>query len=83
MKKLWMAALLAAMAVGCTSSTQFGECVGAFDVKRPELVYKASTRNVVLSILFFGTVFTPALVVLNETYCPVGVKPLEQPAKAQ
>ena len=71
----WIALLLAALSfVGCTSSTEFGSCVGMFEDKQPGLQYKYSTKNVVLGIVFFQTVFVPALVILNETYCPIGNK---------
>jgi hypothetical protein len=71
MKRI-LATLLLMAAVACQSRTDFGECVGAFDDREPNLKYKVSTRNLVLSVIFFETIFVPAVVIVNETACPVG-----------
>lgn len=48
------------------------QCVGiGGEGKRAGIEYKVSTRNVVVGVLFFETVFTPVIVAINETYCPV------------
>lgn len=71
MKRAIAAALLLALA-GCTSSTPYGECIGAFDQERPELVYKPSVRNIVVGILFFELIVPPVVVLVDEIKCPVG-----------
>lgn len=51
-------------------------CVGAFaeSEREPNVRYKASTNNIIVGIVFVETVFVPAVVALEETYCPVGFK---------
>lgn len=65
---------LALALTGCTTKTEFGDCIGAFDDKNPHKEYKVSVKNVVLAVFFFQTIYTPIVVVANETYCPVGNK---------
>ena len=72
--KFLVACLMALGLVGCTSETPFGRCVGAFDDKDPALVYRVSTKNVVLAVFFSELIVPPVIVVLNETHCPVDVK---------
>lgn len=74
MKKL-IAILLLCCLVGCTSSTEYGQCVGAFDEKDQKLVYKLDVWNVALGIIFFEIVAPPVIVLANETFCPRGRKP--------
>lgn len=47
MKKLFavFALCLALTATGCTSRTEFGPCIGAFDEKSPGLIYKVSDAS--------------------------------------
>jgi hypothetical protein len=59
---------------GCRSSTEYGKCVGVSDERDPALTYEVSPRNVILGVVFFGTIFAPLLVVLTEWTCPVGRK---------
>jgi hypothetical protein len=73
MKRLLAVLLLSAL-VGCTSSTEYGECVGAFDAKDPALVYKVSAWNVFLAVIGFQFVAPPIFVIVDETFCPVGRK---------
>jgi hypothetical protein len=73
MKKILAALLLAAL-VGCTSSTEYGQCVGAFDEKDPKLTYKVSAVNVAMAVIFFSLVAPPIFVIVDETFCPVGRK---------
>ena len=61
---------VALLAAGCQSSTPHGECIGAFDDPDPALVYKTSTRNVVLGVIFVETLIVPAVVIATETKCP-------------
>lgn len=57
---------------GCESRTEYGECVGAFSEgeKDPHLVYKLSTRNTVLGVIFFQTIFAPAIWLIADFECP-------------
>lgn len=63
--------LAAWMTAACTSETQFGPCIGAFDDRAPGLRYEVSTKNVVLACIFFETVFVPVIVAAKEVRCPV------------
>jgi hypothetical protein len=77
MKKTLAAILLASMMVmlvGCSSSTQYGDCVGLGEEQNPNLKYRISAQNVAVGILFFSLVIPPVVVVADEFYCPVGVK---------
>jgi len=74
MKKLLLMVLIVTMLAGCTTRTEYGTCVGAFDDKDPALVYKLDAWNTVLAIVFFETIFVPVIVVANETLCPVDKK---------
>jgi hypothetical protein len=68
MKKLLIALLLLS---GCTSSTEDGPCIGAFDTKEPGVKYKLSAWNIGVGILFFSAIIPPVLVLADETFCPV------------
>jgi hypothetical protein len=57
---------------GCQSRTRYGDCVGLDEHQNPKLHYKVSARNLVLGIIFFELIAPPVIVVVNETYCPVG-----------
>lgn len=59
---------------GCQGSTEYGKCIGLGEEEKPNLEYRASTRNIILSVLFIETIFVPVVVALNEVYCPVGEK---------
>lgn len=69
-----MIACMVALLAGCTTRTQYGECVGIGDDKNPTLHYKADVWNVFLGIVFVETVIVPLVVVFDELECPVGVK---------
>lgn len=58
----------------CTSSTEFGQCVGVGDDKDPTKIYKISTWNMVLGIIFFELIVPPVVIAIDETFCPVGKK---------
>ncbi len=73
MKKLSLI-FLAVFVAACTSETQYGPCIGLFDEKDPELVYKAKAWNIGMGILFFGLVIPPVVVIVDETFCPVAKK---------
>lgn len=66
--------LVAALLAGCTTRTEFGECVGIADDRDPALVYKLSVWNTVLAVVLFETIFVPIVVLANEISCPVAVK---------
>jgi hypothetical protein len=71
MRRIILAALVAAAVAGCTSRTDFGECIGLADDKNPALVYKLSTWNLVMGAIFFKTIVVPVVVAVDQTYCPV------------
>lgn len=72
MKRYIALLTLAALLSGCTSKTEFGECIGAFDDKKPGLEYKLSVWNTVLAVIFVETIVVPVVVVANQARCPVG-----------
>ena len=74
MKRLLLIALAALFLVGCTTRTQYGECIGLGDDRNPELHYKVSVWNAFLGIVFVETVIVPVIVLVDETFCPVGKK---------
>jgi ABC-type uncharacterized transport system auxiliary subunit len=63
--------MFAAALSGCTTSNEFGQCIGAFDDKKPDTQYRLSTKNTVLAIVFIETIFVPVIVLASETQCPV------------
>lgn len=69
-------ALTMVFASGCRSSTSYGECVGIQeeDQMKPNLQYKLSVRNTVLGVIFFETIFAPAIWLFADFKCPVGPK---------
>lgn len=71
---LFMAVLILS---GCTSRTEFGECVGVADEKKPDLVYKLDAWNVFYGVLFSQTIIVPIVVLANETLCPVARKTIK------
>ena len=73
MKRI-LAVMLFAALVGCTSRTEFGPCIGAFDDRDPMLTYKVSILNTVLAILFVETVIVPVWAVVDGALCPIGKK---------
>lgn len=78
MKQCLLILTFALMATGCTSRTEFGDCVGIGDEQDPKLKYKVSLSNAVLGIVFFELVVPPLDVLINKTHCPVGVKEVKQ-----
>lgn len=73
MKKLFIALVLMT-SVACTSSTQYGDCIGVLDKKESDKEYSISFLNVFLGVLFSETIIVPGIVLLKETYCPVDEK---------
>jgi hypothetical protein len=74
MKKLLLIVCATAILAGCTTRTDYGDCVGAGEDKNPALTYKLDIWNTFLGILFVETIIVPIVVVANELYCPVGKK---------
>ena len=72
--KSLIALFLLILASGCESETAHGQCVGISDDKDPNLTYKVSVRNAVLSVIFVEMVFPPIVMLASETYCPVARK---------
>ena len=66
--------ILVTMLAGCSSSTEYGRCVGVVDDRDPNLVYKLSAQNLAVAIIFFELIAPPVIVLADELYCPVGVK---------
>ncbi len=73
-----MKSLIAAFAVvtmlGCTSSTEHGDCIGVAEDEDPTLKYEVDTGNIVLAVIFSEMIFPPLIVLLSETKCPVDPK---------
>lgn len=69
-RALALAALVLSMS-GCRYQTEYGQCVGLASTPDPALVYRPSTRNLVLAAIFVETIFVPVLVALNQYSCPV------------
>ena len=61
-------------AFGCTTRTDYGECIGIADDKDPTFVYKVSRWNVILGVIFVEMIVPPVIVLANEFSCPVGKK---------
>jgi hypothetical protein len=74
MKKIILCAAIAILAAGCTTKTEYGECIGVLQDKKPDLEYKLSGWNTFLAIVFSETIVVPIVVVADEFQCPVGKK---------
>ena len=81
MKKFWLVCLMLCVVTlsSCKSETTLSDnkvypCIGLGDTPNPKLVYKASVRNIVVGVIFFELVVPPVTVVVNEFYCPVGIR---------
>lgn len=72
--KILLTSIALLLMVSCTSRTDFGPCVGAFDDKDPTKIYKVNAWNVGMAILFFELVLPPVFVITDETFCPIGNK---------
>jgi hypothetical protein len=79
-----MVLALALLCTGCESQrTLPGEerglrCVGIDDdaLRAPGVRYEVLTRNVIVGIIFVEMIIPPAIVVLDELYCPVARIPI-------
>lgn len=77
MRKISLAILaifVAFLLTGCTSSNQYGKCVGLNGNEDPALKYEYSAKNIALGAIFFYMIAPPIVVALNEMKCPVGKK---------
>lgn len=57
-----------------TEKTEYGECVGVGQTKEPHLVYEINKKNVFISVIFFDSIVTPTVIIINNLYCPIGKK---------
>jgi len=74
MKKITILFIFLVLLSGCTTRTEYGDCIGALDDKNPSLLYKLSAWNLFVGIFFSGLIVPPIIVLANETICPVGYK---------
>lgn len=72
MKYLLISLML--MLSACTSSTEFGPCVGLNGGENPKLEYKYSAKNIAIGFFFSSLILPPIFVALDEYKCPVGNK---------
>lgn len=78
MKRIPAFILVAVLLCGCTTRTEHGPCVGAFDEKDPAYVYKLSGWNIAMGFLFFELIAPPIVVAVDETFCPIERKDSKQ-----
>lgn len=72
--KLFVASLL--MLTACQENSvidgKTAPCVGIdYAQRNPDYQYCLSTRNVILAVIFSETIIVPAIVILEEAYCPI------------
>ncbi len=66
--------LLLLLTAGCTSKTEYGECIGFFDEDNPHLQYKLSIWNTFIAVVFSETLVVPIVYAADYAKCPVGHK---------
>lgn len=73
MKRLgWGGMLIATLLLaGCEGSRHGVPCIGFPEKEKPGVEYEISTRNVIVGVVFFETVWVPVVVALKEVKCPV------------
>jgi hypothetical protein len=74
MKKIALATVLTLTLSGCTSSTEYGECVGITDQKDPTLRYEYNAGNVIVAVAFSETIIIPVIVIFSNLKCPIAKK---------
>ncbi len=74
MNKLMALLMTCMLLVGCTSETEFGPCIGAFDDKDVTKTYALDKGNVFVAFVLSETLIVPIYVLSYETLCPVGNK---------
>lgn len=69
---LFLLCFVLTTSTGCfDKSTQYGDCIGAFDERRPDLVYRLSVWNAVNGIFWAELFFVPTAVwIADYTFCP-------------
>lgn len=58
----------------CTSKTEYGDCIGAFDEKDPTKIYRVSVWNLFWGIVGIELIAPPIFVIVDQTLCPTGLK---------
>ena len=74
MKRIAVIIITGFILCGCTTSTEYGPCIGIADDKNPSLTYKVSAWNLVVGTFFMGFIAPPVYVLVDQFYCPVGRK---------
>lgn len=59
---------------GCTSKTEFGQCIGILDERDPNLVYKVHVGNMVISLLGLELILPPVYWFSQYALCPIEEK---------
>lgn len=72
MKKLLVLIVAAVLLGGCTTRTEYGECIGLGESGQKDLHYKLSAWNLAMGVIFVETLVVPVVVAANELSCPVG-----------
>lgn len=74
MKKMFVVLMMLScfMFASCTTRTEYGECIGAFDTPNPNLQYSTSGWNVAMGVIGFEMLVPPIVVIASCTKCPVG-----------
>lgn len=72
MKVLFICLTILLSLSSCITRTSIGPCIGIADQPDPHFIYKPSTWNIILGIVFIETIFVPVLVIFDEISCPVG-----------
>lgn len=80
MTKIGMLLALILATSACKTETDFGSCIGIGDTGNPEVVYRTSTRNLILAIIFSETIVVPAVIVFTNIRCP---EALTNPKRSQ
>lgn len=71
-KMIFILALAATVLGGCTSSTEYGDCIGFDDDEVPGLKYDVSSKNVAIGVIFSAFIVPPLIVLFDELRCPIG-----------
>lgn len=72
MKLILISILL--LSAGCTSSNEYGPCVGIGADRDPKLSYRLSAWNIAMGVIFVEFLVPPIMVAAEQAYCPVGLK---------
>lgn len=69
MKRFFLIAVLALS--GCEFNRSTGKCIGLADKERAKVEYEVSKRNVIVALIFSGSVLVPGYVAVFDYKCPV------------